>query len=132
MQDGAETDSSRRRRRAALELLVGIGEAAGLTRQQRDTWIGDDDPGIVLSGCRLALAYGASAERHDALRRLLAVLPSVDWPLRHDIESCLIEHPDALPMIRAAAPAVAPEAADFSRRAEAQRCLIRLVRRIGT
>ena len=132
MQDGADTESSRRRRRAALGLLLGIGGAAGLSRQQRDVWRLDDDPWIVLAGCRLALAYGASTERCAAIRRLLDMLPAVDWRIRRDIEDCLIEHgEDARPLIRAVAPAVAPDEADFSRQAEAQRCLIRLARRIG-
>jgi hypothetical protein len=132
MQDGAETESSRRRRRAALGLLLEISGAAGLSRQQRDAWCLDDDPWIALAGCRLALACGAPAERCAAIRRLLDMLPAVDWQVRRDIEDCLIEHgDDARPLIRAAVPAVAPDATDFSRQAEAQRCLIRLARRIG-
>jgi hypothetical protein len=132
MQDRAETESSRRRRRAALGLLSEIGGAAGLSRQQRDVWSLDDDPWFMLAGCRLALAYGASMERCAAIRRLLDMLPAVDWRIRRDIEDCLIEHgDDARPLIRAVAPAVAPDEADFSRQAEAQRCLIRLARCIG-
>ena len=60
------------------------------------------------------------------------MLPAVDWRIRRVIEDCLIQHcDDARPLNRAAAPAVPPDEADFSREAEARRCLIRLVRRIG-
>lgn len=132
VQDGAETDSSLRRRRAALELLAEIGGTADPTRQQCAIWLSDDDPGIVLGGSRLVMAYGTPAERQDAAHRLLALLPSVNWPLRNRIERFLIEHPDdARPALRALPPGMVPDAADFSALAETQRSLIRLVREIG-
>jgi hypothetical protein len=132
VRDGAETESSRRRRRAALGLLQQIGGAAELSRQQRDAWVRDDDPQLALSGCRLALACGDPAERGAAVRRLLDLLPMVDWQLRREIGYCLEDHSrDARPLIRAMVPVRAPDAADFSRQAEAQRCLMRLAHGFG-
>lgn len=132
VQDGAETESSRRRRRAALDLLAETGGTADLTRAQRALWLTDDDPAIVLAGSRLVMADGTRPERQDAARRLLAVLPSVNWPLRSSIERFLIEHPDDVrPALAALHPGTAPDAADLSHAAGTQRSLLRLWRETG-
>ncbi len=131
VRDGAETESSRRRRRAALALLLETGDAADLSREQRDLWVHDDDPQIVVAGCRLVLACGDPAERGAAIGRLLDMLPFVDWKLRSEMVDCLEDNRgDARPLIRALVASFAPDAADFSPPAEAQRYLIRLAHRL--
>lgn len=129
IRDGSETESSHRRRRAALALLLDIDVA--VLPLLRAAWVNDDDPEIAVLGCRLVLRRGDAAERRAAIQRLVQMLPSVHWRARHDIEDCLAKHAaDARPAIRAAVPAARPGEDDRSPEAAAQRSLLRIAHRL--
>ncbi len=131
LQDGSETESSRRRRRAALALLTEIGDPVQTSGQQRSEWIKDDDPQISVEGCRIALRSGGPAERQAAVRRMVDMLPTVPWHVRRDIEELLVAHAeDARALVQDRVPAAPPSDADCSAAADAQRRLIRIAHRL--
>jgi len=133
LRDGFESESSRRRRRAALALLMEIGDPVRTSEQQRSEWINDDDPQIAVEGCRTALRSGDPAERQVAVRRLIDMLPAVPWHVQREIEERLVEHDaDARPLVRRRSPAAPPTEGDFSAEADAQRRLIRIANRLAS
>jgi hypothetical protein len=91
LQYGGETDMSLRRRRAALALLLELGPPGALPGQQMETWMGDDDPSIAILGCRMALRSDDVPARRKAVKTLLRLFLNVAWPLRSEIEDCIIE-----------------------------------------
>jgi hypothetical protein len=127
----AETESSRRRRRAALALMLEAGGPAAMPSQRRAQWMHDDDPEIAVLGCGVALRYGDAAEKQTAVRRLVDMLGSVHWRVRHDIEDCLVAHgEDARLVVQGILPTMAPSEGDRSPAADAQRSLNRVARRL--
>jgi hypothetical protein len=83
-----ESASSLRRRRSSLMLLADVGVPSE-SRAEIRCLMRDDDVKIAFLACKLCLLYAAPDERHDALSRLVGLLPSSDWVLRQEIESCL-------------------------------------------
>ncbi len=83
-----ESESSRRRRRSSLMLLAAIGMAPGAWPQLR-ALIWDDDLKIAVLACKLWLSHGPAGERREAIDRLGALLPSMDWILRQEAENIL-------------------------------------------
>ena len=88
---GHETDTSRRRRRAALAVLRDIdADAAPAGALQR---LADDgDPGISTAALCWQLDADPAADRHAVALRLVAALDLDDIAGRQDIESCLERH----------------------------------------
>ena len=92
---GHETDTSRRRRRAALAVLRDTGAdpgaaPAGALQRLAD----DDDPGISTAALCWQLDADPATDRHAAALRLVAALDRDDIAVRYDIEACLKRHAD--------------------------------------
>jgi hypothetical protein len=99
---GRESESSLRRRRSALQLLIEIGI-------QPETWpvlrhlIQDQDAKILVLVCKISLASAMESEKDAAIRCLISLLPSVDFVLADEIEQCLTFHFDNVKKVVAAA-----------------------------
>lgn len=133
VQDGSETESSLRRRRAALSLLLELGAPPVSSAAQRSMWAHSDDPELAVSGSRMALRDGDPSERQAAITHLLGMLPAVDWTIRREIETSLVDHAAAVrPIIQPLLPQEAPSLEDRSGEAEAQRSLIRIAHRLDS
>jgi hypothetical protein len=89
---GSESESSLRRRRTALALLLEIGDLVKVTREQQSEWVNDADPDIAVLGCRVLLSSHDPLYRHDALQKLALLSSRVHWRLRLDIDGILREH----------------------------------------
>ena len=90
-----ESVSSRRRRRAALEVLLESGPVPQEFVPALSRLMAEEDAAIASLACRIVLAAGAEPDRLVALRRLIDLLPAADWPLGAEIEDCLVAHFDA-------------------------------------
>jgi hypothetical protein len=122
---GAETESSRRRRRAALNLLLDL--SAPVAADLRTELIRDDDAGLSVLGCRFALACGAEGERYIAASRLIDWLERAPQFLRGDIKDCLMAHADiAGPIAEQRLAATPPPADEWSPAADTHRTLTRV------
>jgi hypothetical protein len=123
---GAETESSRLRRRAALTLLLDL--SAPVPRDVMANLIRDDDAGLSVLGCRFALTYGSEDECRAAAGRLIDWLLRSPQFLRPDIEECLMVHFDiAGPIIEERLHSLGTPEDAFSREAEIFRLLTRVV-----
>jgi Dynamin family len=89
-----ESESSVRRRRSALRLLVETEASRGGWRDLRHL-VHDKDAKVAALACKICLARAPAAERADAVRRLIELLAREDWVLREDIEDCLAAHFDS-------------------------------------
>ena len=88
---GRESESSARRRRTALKLLVEIDRSRAAWRRLRHL-MRDDDAQLAARACEIGLTRGSASERTDAVRRLIELLPQKDWVLREEIEGYLTIH----------------------------------------
>jgi PBS lyase HEAT-like repeat len=88
-----ESESSARRRRSALRLLM---EIDGSSQAWRDTrhLLHDKDAKVAAIACEIGVARGSASERAQAVRRLIDLLSQEDWLLREQIESNLVAHYD--------------------------------------
>ncbi len=101
-----ESESSLRRRRSVLSLLIDLGAPTQAMRHAVHELMRDPDPKIAVLSCRLCLAGGPQFPRLYAIRRLMELLASSDWTLDQDIEDCLAENYDlAMKTVAAAAAA---------------------------
>lgn len=88
-----ETDTSRRRRRAALAVLRDIGADPGAAPAGALQRLADDgDPGISTAALCWQLDADPAADRRAVALRLVAALDGDDIAVRYDIESCLKRH----------------------------------------
>jgi HEAT repeat protein len=85
---GDESESSRRRRRSSLSLLLDIRLKPETVPQLREL-ISDDDDRIALLACKLCLAQTSADCRNEIVERLARMLLHADWKLRSEIDSCL-------------------------------------------
>jgi hypothetical protein len=127
---GEETESARRRRRAALELLGEIDPLPETCPGLRRWWRGDPEPTIAMLGCRFSLAQGDDAEIAAAVEQLIGMLGDAKWSMRREIEDLLCHDRLAAVLQEYLAPAtwVGPE--DRSPAAERQRSLLRIKARL--
>jgi hypothetical protein len=86
-----ESESDRRRRRAALRLLADIGVPKKDWRAVRPL-LNDADHKIAVLACKIFFVSAPIWERTKAVRRLIALLPEVEWMLAEEIEDCLAAH----------------------------------------
>lgn len=128
-----ESESSRRRRRSALTLLLEAGWVAD--RDLRNDIEGlcmDRYPEIAATACRLRLAGGSAAARRTAAQRAIDLLGHVNQIVRADIEDALVTHADITRDVLAAmTPVESPCANDRSPTAMAARTLRRVAIRIA-
>jgi hypothetical protein len=86
-----ETPSSLQRRRWALRIL---GDLA----LRDDEWeslshlLNEADPDIVITAGRIALQEELDAEKQNAVRRMIEMLPAANWFLRTEARAALAEH----------------------------------------
>jgi HEAT repeat protein len=83
-----ETPSSLRRRVSALRILAGIGLAAEHWHKI-EALLQDPSPEITARTALAALDIAPLDRRLDVLRRLVRVLPDVDWLLQLEVEQAL-------------------------------------------
>jgi hypothetical protein len=99
---GRESESSLRRRRSALQLLTEIGI-------QPETWpvlrnlMQDQDAKILVLACKICLESAMESEKDGAIRRLISLLPGVDFMLSDEIQQCLALHFDNVKKVVVAA-----------------------------
>jgi hypothetical protein len=88
---GRETPSSIRRRRHALSLLIelGVGQPDEIAIR---SLIHDPDDEIAALACRIGFTSCDRAWSHDCASRMLQLLRRATWPLRGEIEDCLISN----------------------------------------
>jgi HEAT repeat protein len=83
-----ESESSLRRRRTCLSLLIEIGLTLDALPELKNLmW--DKDEKVAILACKLQLEHMPAGERGDALDRLSSLLPLVGWMLREEIEASL-------------------------------------------
>jgi hypothetical protein len=121
----SESETSMRKRRSALSLLMAMGIKRELWASLRHL-IFDPDPRIAVLACELALRVAPEAEWDDAVSRLIGLLEHADWRLEGEVEECLVRsYPKAAKTISAV---LAGEAIEPSRTRE---ILLRIRERSG-
>jgi putative (di)nucleoside polyphosphate hydrolase len=122
-----ETESSRRRRRSALQLLAELSPSQGLLRSTFQRLLFDKGDWIAVLAAKILLKSSVDAERRAAVGRLLALLRTADWLLGTEIEDSLATHFDiAQESISALKTKEPPALLDRSSSAEFQRALRRI------
>ncbi len=81
-----ESESSIRRRRSALGLLIEMGIPPEKWPALRHL-ITDEDKKIAVLACKLCLK--SAPDRNDAVRRLMDLLPDADWMLAREVRKIL-------------------------------------------
>ncbi len=86
-----EFPSSLIRRREALRILAdgGISPAEWL---ELKPLLRGDDPEIACLSAAISLEIGEPAEWHGAIRRVIELLPRMDWPLQSEAKALLRKH----------------------------------------
>jgi HEAT repeat protein len=88
---GRETPSSIRRRRRALSILLELGSNRAAFIQIRKL-ANDPDDEIATLACRVGIAFGEHSQKRVCASRLVELLKRVAWPLRREIEDCLLDN----------------------------------------
>jgi len=86
-----ESESSRRRRRSALELLAELYCGEDLPDVLR-ALMADTDSHVALLACAICLPRVRSAERENVAAHLVGLLDASDWVHRARVEDFLIKH----------------------------------------
>jgi hypothetical protein len=89
--NGREIPSSVRRRRRALRLLLEMPVTRG-ARNRIARLVDDPDDEISTLACRIAIASDSDQQRRTCAKRVVDLLRRARWPLRKEIEDCLIEN----------------------------------------
>jgi hypothetical protein len=132
-EEGVEAESSRRRRRAALGILLEMPSGPIALASRFVELMDDEDHAIAVLSCRLILICGTDAEKREAVQRLIELLAIVSWPLRQEIENGLVgAYELAGPLIEPSDQGPMPGVEDWSRPAEARRALRRIRTRAGS
>ncbi len=90
---GRETPSSIRRRRRAFSLLFELGATREVWDRVRES-IKDQDDEIAALACRIGVSAADQAQVRECGGRLMELLRRVAWPVRQEIEDCLIDNYD--------------------------------------
>jgi len=86
-----ESETSIRKRRSAVSLLIEIGVPPDLWPSLRHL-AADPEPRIAVLASELCLITASEAEWSDAVRLLIGLLEHADWRLESDVEDCLVRH----------------------------------------
>ena len=123
-----EPESSRRKRRSSLALLVDLDASAEISPEARSGLMEEDDDALSLLGCRLALDRGSVHERQVAVHRLIDRLERSSSLQRKEIEDLLVRNGDVARRItEAVLSGLPPQSAyDYSAHGEAVRTLLRI------
>ena len=123
-----ETDTSRRRRRAALAVLRDIGAEPGAAPAGTLEYLADDgDPDIAAAALCWQLDSHGATDRPALARRLIAALDRADILVCYDIEACLMRHAGLARSLLKEAETVAPAQETQAR----HRVFDRLAARLG-
>ncbi|MGH9551692.1 MAG: hypothetical protein ACRD3W_20065 [Terriglobales bacterium] len=85
---GRESETSIRKRRSALGLLIEIG-------LPREWWsllrhlVSDPELRIAVLACKLSICIAPEDELPRSIRHLTALLENADWRLKNEVEKCL-------------------------------------------
>jgi len=127
-----ETQTSRRARRSAVQLLVLIGVQLRQRCRLR-VLMEDADAEVSVHACRAYLAWAPEAEKPEALRRLVELLPRLGWMQCEEVEQCILEHfESARAIIGECMRDQPPEPTDGSQEARICRSLFSVVQRAGS
>jgi hypothetical protein len=85
---GREAQSSIRRRRSALKLILELGPTRELWQRLREL-VEDSDVEIAALACRIGLTAAGDTAGRECAYRLVALLRRVRWPFNREIEDCL-------------------------------------------
>ena len=126
-----ESETELRKRRSALNLLIEIGVGPQswpvlrhLTRHR--------DPKVSMRACEIALAIAPAMEKRGAVRRLMELLTTADWPLNQEIERRILAHSELAKEIVGSALETGAAFGDSDRaEAPSRRVLLRLAGLIG-
>ncbi|MGB6484296.1 MAG: hypothetical protein WBE86_12500 [Candidatus Acidiferrales bacterium] len=88
-----ENPSSLQRRRWALRILSDLKVSAQDWESLRGC-LEENDAEIVITSARIGLEIAPKRDQLRAVRRLIDMLPRVDWFLRADVRMALLEHFD--------------------------------------
>lgn len=88
---GRETPSSIRRRRRAFSLLLELGATREVWDKVRES-IKDPDDEIAALACRIGVSAADDAQVRECAGRLVELLRRGGWPIRQEIEECLIDN----------------------------------------
>jgi hypothetical protein len=88
-----ENPSSLQRRRWVLRILADLKLAAADWKNLREC-LEEDDAEIVITSARIALEIAPRSDQLHAVRRLIEMLQRVDWFLRTDVRTALLERFD--------------------------------------
>jgi hypothetical protein len=88
---GREAQSSIRRRRSALKLILELGPTRELWQRLREL-VEDPDVEIAALACRIGLTAAGDTAGRECAYRLVALLLRVRWPLNREIEDCLSDN----------------------------------------
>ncbi len=127
-----ETQTSRRARRSAVQLLALIGVQLRQRCRLR-VLMEDADAEVSVHACRAYLAWAPEAEKPEALRRLVELLPRLGWMQCEEVEQCILEHfESARAIIGECMRDQPPEPTDGSQEARICRSLFSVVQRAGS
>ncbi len=88
-----QTVSGLRQRRSALRLLAAIGVPRRAWPEMR--WLTlDPDPEVAVLAGAIGFKSAPMPEKFETVRRLIGLLPEVEWRLEREIEDSLAEWPD--------------------------------------
>jgi hypothetical protein len=86
-----ESETSIRRRRSALSLLMEMGVPQESWPSLRHL-VSDQEPRIAVLACDLCLSLAPKEEWIGAIHRLIELLENAGWRRESDIEECLVRH----------------------------------------
>ena len=93
----------------------------------------DADAEVSVHACRAYLAWAPEAEKPEALRRLVELLPRLGWMQCEEVEQCILEHfESARAIIGECMRDQPPEPTDGSQEARICRSLFSVVQRAGS
>jgi HEAT repeat protein len=127
-----ESQSSRRARRSAVQLLTRIG-VPFRQRSRLRILMEDADPEVSVHACRAYLASAHDDEKPEAIRRLVELLPRLGWLLSEEVEECILDHfESARAIIAEHMRGEPPDLTNDSPQARVYRSLFRVVQRAGS
>jgi hypothetical protein len=87
----SESETSIRKRRSALSLLMEVGVPPNAWPSLRDLVLGRE-PRIAVLACELCFMIAPKEEWAGAVHQLIELVEGADWRLESDIEECLVRH----------------------------------------
>jgi hypothetical protein len=126
-----ESETSRRRRRSALALVMELNASSQVTPDVRAKLVREEDAILSVMACRVSLEFGTNEERRTSAERLVYWLARTSSILRKEIEECLVVNADvARPIVEGLLSATAWREDVHSPQGEALRTVARVAARV--